>query len=201
MKVVAKLLKQYGKLLIVLFMSIGFIFALYYFLKSSGIIGKFSNVQELQTLILSAGFWSIFVYFLLQFLQVTIIPLPSSVTTIVGVLLFGPYEAFVVSLIAIISGSITAYFLGKILGIKLLVWAVGKEQTFEIQKLFQKGKFMFFVMMLFPFFPDDLLCMFAGVCKMDFKFFIATNIVTRTIGLFCLCFLSNFALFKIFMIR
>lgn len=193
-----KILKQYAKISLVFFVSIGIIVGIYYLLKSSGVLGKFSNVQELQTIILSSGCFSFFVFFLFQFLQVTILPLPSSITTVVGVLLFGPYIAFALSLVAILLGSITAYFLGKSLGIKILVWAVGKDQTLEVQKLFQKGKLMFFIMMLFPFFPDDLLCTFAGVGKMDFKFFIFTNIVTRTIGLICLCFLSNFAIFRFF---
>lgn len=199
MKKFANIFRQYGKLLAVFILSIGIVLGVYFLLKETGIIGKFSNVQELQTIILSAGFWSFLVFFLLQFLQVTIIPLPSSVTTVVGVLLFGPYIAFGLSLVAILLGSVLAYFLGKLVGIKLLVWAVGKEQTLEVQKLFQKGKVMFFVMMLFPFFPDDLLCAFAGVGGMDFKYFIITNLITRTVGLFCLCFLSNFALVGLFM--
>lgn len=198
MKSVAKKIAQYGRLLLLFVLSIGAVVGLYYFLKDTGIIGKFNNIQELQSLIASAGFWSILVFFVLQFLQVTVIPLPSSVTTVVGVLLFGPYIAFFISLIAILLGSITAYFLGRVVGLKLLLWAVGKEQTAEVQRLFKKGKVMFFLMMLFPFFPDDLLCAFAGVAEMDFKYFLLTNIITRTIGLFCLCFLSNFALFKFF---
>lgn len=196
MKIFAKMLKQYGKLFVVFIISLGATVGLYYFFKSTGILGKFSNIQELQTLILSSGVSSYVVFFLLQFLQVTILPLPSSVTTVVGVILFGPYVAFAISLFAIMLGSVFAYLLGKFVGIKLLIWAVGSEQTLAVQQLFQKGKVMFFVMMLFPFFPDDLLCAFAGVCKMSFRYFLVTNIITRTIGLFCLCFLSNFALFR-----
>ena len=46
-------------------------------------------------------------------------------------------------------------------------------------------------MMLFPFFPDDILCMLAGVINMDFKFYLLTNLITRPIGIFCLCFLGS----------
>ena len=88
-------------------------------------------------------------------------------------------------------GSLVAYFLGRLFGSKVLPWAIGQNKAEDISKLLEKGKVAFFFMMLFPFFPDDLLCLLAGVSKMDFKFFILTNIVTRTLGLFCLCFIGG----------
>ena len=179
------------KLAFVFLLSVALFVGLFFFLKVTGIIGKFSNVEELKIIISSAGFLSYFLFALLQFLQVTFVPLPASVTTIVGVLLFGPIKAFVVSLLAIMCGSLVAYFLGRLFGSKVLPWAIGQNKAEDISKLLEKGKVAFFFMMLFPFFPDDLLCLLAGVSKMDFKFFILTNIVTRTIGLFCLCFIGG----------
>ncbi len=164
---------------------------LFFLFKRAGWLGKFQNVQELKKIILSAGFFSYFVFVALQFLQVTIIPLPASVTTIVGVILFGPWVAFVLSLLAILLGSLFAYFLGRTFGEKLLVWAIGKNKTLAMQNLSKRGNVIFFLMMLFPLFPDDILCIMAGVSNMDFRFFFMTNLVTRTIGIFCLCFLGS----------
>jgi len=164
---------------------------LFFLLKATGWLGKFSNVQELKKIILSAGFFSYCVFVALQFLQVTIIPLPASITTIVGVILFGPLVAFILSLLAILLGSFFAYFLGRTFGEKLLFWAIGKKKTLQMQNLSKKGRIIFFLMMLFPFFPDDILCIMAGVSNMDFRFFLMTNLVTRTVGIFCLCFLGN----------
>lgn len=186
------------KLITIFVVSCGIFVGIYFLLKTTGLLGKFNNVQELKKIILSGGFWSYFIFALLQYLQVTVLPLPASVTTLVGVILFGPYIAFFISLLSILLGSITAYILGKSIGIKLLIWAVGKEKTKQVQQLFSKGKFIFFLMMLFPLFPDDLLCMFAGVSNMDFKFFIYTNIITRCVGIFCLCFFGNITFFKLF---
>lgn len=174
--------------------STAFIVGLYFILKQTGIIGKFQNVQELKTIILSSGFFSYFVYFLLQFLQVTILPLPAVVTTVVGVIIFGPFKAFLISTLSIILGSMFAYFLGKVFGRRLLDFAVGKEKALKFENLFKKGKWIFFVMMMLPLFPDDILCLVAGTTKMDFKFFMITNIVSRVVGVFCTCFLSNLAL-------
>lgn len=196
-----KLFKTFLKFTFVLFVSLFFVAILYFILQKTGIIGKFNNIHELKTLILSAGFWAYGVFVVLQFLQVTILPLPASVTTIVGVILFGPFKTFFLSTLAILLGSVFAYFLGKIFGIKLLNWIFGKEKTLQLQEKIKKGKFIFFIMMLFPFFPDDILCMLSGVINMDFKFFLYTNLITRPIGLFCLCFLGgslqNFSLWQI----
>jgi uncharacterized membrane protein YdjX (TVP38/TMEM64 family) len=179
------------KLGIIALLSCLFFIGIYFILKTTGWIGKFNNIQELKTIILSAGFWSYCVFVVLQFLQVTILPLPAFATTIVGVILFGPLISFILSTLAILLGSIFAFYLGKNFGIKLLHWAIGKQKTIFIQTKFEKGKYAFFLMMLFPFFPDDILCMLAGVVNMNFKYFLTTNLITRPISLFCLCFVST----------
>ena len=155
-------------------------------------------MQELKQLILNCGFLSYAVFVIVQFLQVIILPIPAFLVTIVGVILFGPFISFLLSLLAILLGSIVAYFLGKIIGIKLLIWAIGQQKTNLLQEKLKKGKYVYFLMMLFPFFPDDILCMLAGVINMDFKFFLYTNLITRTIGIFSLCFIGGGGIMKIF---
>ena len=179
-----------GKLFLTFGLSVSFFVGLYYLLKNTGWIGKFSNVAELKVIISSAGFWSYAVFGVIQFLQVSVIPMPASVSTIVGVICFGPWIAFGISLFAILLGSIVAFLLGKTFGSKIIFWIVGREKGEEFCKLLLRGKWAFFVMMLLPLFPDDILCLVAGACGMEFKFFLVTNIITRTIGIFCLCFLG-----------
>ncbi len=183
------------KLFSVFILSCAFFVGLYYLFKSTGWLGNFESVEELKKIIQGAGFYSYSIFVLIQFLQVTILPIPGIVTTIVGVILFGPVIAFFLSLLAILLGSISAYFIGNILGIKVLKWAIGKEKTEVLQNKLKKGKYVFFLMMLFPFFPDDILCILAGVINMDFKFFLNTNLITRTIGIFSTCFLGSFTQF------
>ena len=178
------------KLAVTFLLSIGFFVGLYYLFKNTGWIGKFSNVAELKVILSSAGFWSYAVFAVMQFLQVSVIPMPASVSTIVGVICFGPWIAFGISLLAILLGSVVAYIFGKTFGTRLIYWIVGKEKGEEFCKLLLRGKWAFFVMMLLPLFPDDILCLVAGASGMSFKFFLVTNLITRTIGIFCLCFLG-----------
>jgi len=163
----------------------------YFALKYTGLLEKFDSAEEIKNFILSGGNFSVFIFILIQFLQVTFLPLPAIVTTLAGSLIFGPFNTFIMSFIAIMLGSIFAFFLGRKFGKGLLVWIAGKEDAEKWTKKLTDGKYMFFLMMLFPVFPDDILCMAAGVTNMSFKFFFFTNLITRPIGIFCTCYLGS----------
>ncbi|MBQ3047835.1 MAG: TVP38/TMEM64 family protein, partial [Clostridia bacterium] len=158
--------------------------------KNSNLSTILTDMQKLKEWILSFGFWSYFVFVILQFLQVTFLPLPSSLTTLTGVVIFGPFYTFLLSTLSIMLGSIFAYLLGKTFGIKFLNLIFGKQRSASFQNKLKNSNIIFFFMMLFPMFPDDLLCMLAGVMNMNFKFFLITNLITRPVGLFCLCFIG-----------
>jgi len=163
----------------------------YFALKYTGVLDRFDSAEEIKTFILSGGNWSVFIFIFIQFLQVTFLPLPAFVTTVAGALIFGPLNASIMSLIAIMLGSIFAFFLGRKFGKGILVWIAGKEDADKWTKKLTNGKYMYFLMMLFPVFPDDVLCIAAGVTQMSFKFFFFTNLITRPIGIFCTCFLGS----------
>lgn len=163
----------------------------FFILKWSGVTERFDSVEEISDFIKSTGIYGLLVFFLLQFLQVTILPLPGFLTTVAGSIVFGPLKSAICSSIAIIFGSITAFLLGRKFGTKLLVWCVGKEDADKYIDIMTECKYAFFIMMLFPFFPDDILCMVAGVTKMSYKFFIITNLITRPISVFCTCYVGS----------
>lgn len=163
----------------------------YFALKYTGVLAKINSAEDIKNFILSGGSLSVFLFFLLQFLQVTFLPLPAFLTTVVGALIFGPVNSFIISFVAIMLGSIFAFYLGRKFGKKLLAWIAGKEDAEKWSKKLTNGKYAYFLMMLFPLFPDDILCMAAGVTDMSFKFFFITNLITRPIGIFCTCFLGS----------
>lgn len=163
----------------------------YFGLKYTGVLEKINSAEDIKNFILSGGNLSVFLFFLLQFLQVTFLPLPAFITTVVGALIFGPVNSFIISFVAIMLGSVFAFYLGRKFGKKLLAWIAGKEDAEKWSKKLTNGKYAYFLMMLFPLFPDDILCMAAGVTNMSFKFFFVTNLITRPIGIFCICFLGS----------
>ena len=184
------------KVLLVVVVFSGFVF-LGYFLISKTELGKnMDSIDSLRNYISRSGVWSYALFWLLQFLQVTFLPIPSMLTTVAGVLLFGPFITFVLSYLAIMLGSITAFLIGKKFGSKIIVWVVGEVASIKWQERINRGKFLFFLMMLFPFFPDDLLCMISGANKMNSKFFVSTIAITKFVGLFFICFLGNSFMFN-----
>lgn len=147
------------------------------------------------------GAWIIL--WLLMFAQVTIIPIPAmpiyvfcSGTNLVanGLSLTDLFSLrtcffciFVVS--ACVVGSMVAYWLGRLGGGKAVKWIAGDEDEYNqwCQILNKKGGKIFYACtILFPIFPDDILCLVVGAMKMDFKYFTVVNIVGKLVGAFCM---------------
>lgn len=165
--------------------------AIYLTLILTGWWEQINSVEKLKNLILSLGFWGRFVYVTLQFLQVTFIPLPAAVLIIAGSLIYGPNQAALLSLSGILLGSAVAFFLGRVFGKRLVRFMVGNETCDKWVKFLSNGKYSFVIMMLLPFFPDDVLCLVAGLTDMSWAFFIVTQLITRPIGIYTTSYLSS----------
>lgn len=167
--------------LLILFNVVAFFVLLgYIILYQTGVLERINNLEELRAFIGRAGAWGILVFFMLTLLQVVILPIPAAVTILLGVLIYGPTVSFIVSTLGTIAGSVICFLLGKFFGYKVVTWIIGEEKAKKYTKLIsEKGKIPFIVMMLFPFFPDDILCMAAGLTKMTFKFFYHSRIFIK----------------------
>ena len=165
--------------------------AIYLPLQFSGLLDKIDTAEELKDLILAGGLWSYAIYFVFQFLQATILPLPAFVTTVAGALVFGPWIASLISFLAILLASVFMFFLGRKIGRKLINWIIGEEDAEKWAQRLGKGKFVFFLMMLFPLFPDDILCLVVGTTAISFRFFFITMLIARPIGILTTCFLGS----------
>jgi len=179
------------KLLIVFLVIAAICLAIFLPLHFTGALSKIKDAQALKDFILSGGTWSYLIFFTIQFLQVTFLPIPAAVTTVAGVLVFGPWITCAISIVAVIIASIFSFFLGRKIGSKIVIWIAGEEDYHKWAEKLGKGKYVFFLMMLFPIFPDDILCMIVGTTNMTWKFFIITNLITRPIGIVSTCFLSS----------
>ena len=160
-------------------------------LKLTGVLDQFDSVDDIKTYIKDGGIVSCIIFFAIQFAQVSFIPIPAAVTTIAGSAIFGPWIAFAVSFSAIMLASLFSFFLGKVVGRKFVNWMVGEDAAKKWSKKISQGKYVFFFMMLFPFFPDDILCILVGCSKMTWRFFIITNLIARPPTLLILCFLGS----------
>ncbi|MDE6967880.1 MAG: VTT domain-containing protein [Clostridia bacterium] len=155
--------------------------AIYVGLLKTGVLKLLSSESNISDIMAKTGIWGPLVYILIQFLQVTFIPIPSAITTMAGMMAFQNLPlVFVCSLVGMMAGSMFAFFLGRVFGVKLLIWMVGPKAYNKYQKMLKgRDKLMLFMMFLLPVFPDDLLCIFAGITTMSYTTFFIMQIVTR----------------------
>ena len=104
--------------------------------------------EELQTYIESTGAIAPLVFVFVSFLQVTFVPIPGSVTILVGNYLFGAWFSFLYSYIGMFIGAMLAYFLGRIIGRPFINWVAGSKEEADrwIKKLKGKEKVLLFFM-------------------------------------------------------
>lgn len=177
---------------LIVFVAIGlFILLVYYILIWTNLWEKLNSVDKLRTMILDLGFWGRLTFVALQFLQVTFVPIPSTILTVAGSIIYGPLQGSLLSLAGILLGSVLAFYLGRQFGRKLVVFMVGKESCQKWVSFLSRAKYTFFLMMLLPIFPDDVLCLVAGLTDMSWAFFVITNLITRPIGIFLTSYLGS----------
>lgn len=150
------------------------------------------KIDRLIELIQGLGVWGYLVYFLLQILQVVALPFPALVCYVPGSLIWGPFTATLIASAGVIVGSVIAYFIGKCCGKPAVVWIAGKENTEKYTSILSKrGKILFLLMQILPFFPDDIICIVAGLVGLNFSFFMVTVVIVRPLIIATYCYLGS----------
>ncbi len=162
-------------------------------LQKTGFFAVIKTAESLQLYLEKAGAWMPVFYVILQFLQVVVLPIPSVVSTVAGVALFGAFRAMIYSLLGIVLGSFVAFFIGRKLGYRAVSWMVGEDTLNKWQKKL-KGKDNLFLTLMFilPLFPDDILCLLAGLSSMTTKYFVAVILLSRLSAIATTCYLVDF---------
>ncbi len=156
----------------------------YYVILKYDLMTKFNSTDKIQTFLSKYGAYAGIIFIIIQFLQVTLIPLPAALTTMAGVALFGFWPTFLYSVVGMMIGSMLAFYLGRKFGVKLIIWLFGKNAYNKYIKITQgKDKVVLTLMFLFPFFPDDLLCIVAGITDMKYWQFFIIMLITRPINI------------------
>lgn len=173
------------------------VLAVLYLMLQSGFFEVINSTEKFKEYLEGAGAWMAIAYIVLQFLQVLILPIPSFVSVAVGVALFGAVKTLIFSYLAIVPASIIAFFVGRKLGTKAVVWMIGKDTLEKWQKKLKgKDNLILSTMFLLPLFPDDILCFVAGLSSMSNKYFIVMILICRLVNLTGTTFSINFIPFN-----
>ncbi len=161
-----------------------FFAVLLYVLLQTGFFEIMRDEEQLEAFLARSG-WMYALFVLLQFLQVVILPIPSTVTVVAGAALFGPLVGSLLSLLGIVCGSLVAFLVGRFAGQKVVAWLIGKD-TLEkwLNKIKGKDKLLLSAMFLLPVFPDDVLCFVAGLSSMSIWLFLGVILVSRVLAIF-----------------
>ncbi len=139
--------------------------------------------EQIQEYVSSTGAIAPIVFIFVSFLQVTFVPIPSTVTILAGCYIFNsPWLSFIYSYVGIMLGALVGFALGRLIGRPYIVWVAGSPEAADEWLAKLKGRenvFLFFAFLL-PLFPDDLLCSIAGMLPVKFSTFTIMQLITRT---------------------
>jgi uncharacterized membrane protein YdjX (TVP38/TMEM64 family) len=140
----------------------------------------FSSTEKFKAWIDSFGVWGPAVFYLLCTVQVVFAPIPGNLTGIAGGAMFGLGWGFLLTYAGILTGSILAYLVGQYGGRRLVVWLIGEEKYKKYTKIFRSDlSWGLFIIFLIPFFPDDILCILAGISPLPLRRFIILVAIGR----------------------
>lgn len=184
-------MKKWLKLLLVVsFFAIVSIVA-YFILRTFGI----ADISSLKQLIINSGQYGILTFIFIEvllFILFCFVPVLNTALVVLGCILFGAKTAFFISWLTSIISSIVLFFLGDKFGEKLAVKLIGKDELEHAQDLIDaKSKLLLPIVFSIPIFPDDAICIVAGMTKMKFSFFIIVTIIFRGLDNLLVCFFGS----------
>lgn len=123
-------------------------------------------------------------FFLIQLMSVVFAPIPSNITALAGAVLFGLWESFLLTYAAVLLGSIVVFSLARILGRSFTDRIINKKISEKYLKVIQAKQDVFLILVfLLPFFPDDIICMIAGLTNIRPLRFFTIALLARPWGL------------------
>lgn len=169
--------------------------ALALWLWRSGLWETVNSPKEIRAMIDRAGPFAGVVYFLIQLMTVIVAPIPSNISMMAGALALGFWPALLLGVAAIWLGSILMFLSARALGQKAVRRFVDRGVMDKyLPVIREKQEVFLFLAMLFPFFPDDVLCILAGLTAMPFARFAGIVCVARPWGLVFAALLGSGAL-------
>ena len=167
------------------------------YIRHSGI---FSSVADLQHFIKNFGNFAIAAFIVVQAIQPIVPFLPGGFATIVGMLMFGNIPGVLYSYIGLVIGEVGLLLLVRRFGSKFarLVLSEKNFEKFEttLQDHTQDIKKLLIVCFIFPFLPDDLTCLVAGMTDLSFREYLKIVLIFKiwsvaSYGYFCLFVLNK----------
>ncbi len=145
----------------------------------------FHDNETLADYIDGFGILAPIIFIIIQVIQVVLPIIPGGVSSLAGVLAFGPVYGFIYNYIGIVVGSIAAFYIARSLGVKIIKAFFDEKKADKYLNYISQDKFylLFVIAMFLPGLPDDLICFVAGTSKMNFKRFLIVILICKPVTL------------------
>lgn len=155
------------------------------FLWKTGFFSALSSFEAMENYIDRSAPYGQFFFFFIQLFSVILAPIPSNVTALAGAVLFGLWQAFFLTYGAVILGSLIMFSLARVLGRPFTDRFVSKKVSEKyLETIRSKQDIFLLLVFLFPFFPDDIICILAGLTTIRPFRFLIIALIARPWGLF-----------------
>ncbi len=138
-------------------------------------LGLFKSVDTLQAYIEAKGAWAPLVFLLLQVLQILMAFIPGGILLTGGVLIFGPWLGLLYNFLGTLLGSWMNFSIARRWGQRVAAHFMSQTTMDKYLGWLNQGKRfdrLFALAILLPFFPDDALCLIAGLSNMTHRRFV-----------------------------
>ena len=159
-----------------------------YLLWRTGFFAAAASLEGIQDYIAAFSPYSQLAFLAVQLASVILAPIPSNLTAAGGALLFGLWESFLLTWLAVAAGSLIVFGLARTLGQGFADRFVGEKVSGRYLEVLRRKQDVFLALVfLFPFFPDDLICILAGLTQIRWTRFLAIVLLFRPWGLLAAC--------------
>lgn len=157
------------------------------YFKFPNILDDFRDINRINETLESNRGHGALIYISLQIFQIVVSVIPGQIIQLAAGYAFGFWLSYLLTIIGIGLGTITTFYLAKLLGRDLLYVIFGeKKLTKFIELLNSKKAFVaILIIFLFPGIPKDLFVYAAGISSIRLLPFLILNLVARTPALMC----------------
>ncbi|GET74677.1 VTT domain-containing protein [Streptococcus dysgalactiae subsp. equisimilis] len=140
-----------------------------------------------QAYLVKLGILAPCLFIFIQIVQVVYPVIPGGLTCVLGHVVFGPFLGFIYNTVGIFIGSLISFMLARKYGAQFAKIFVSDDTYNKYIPCLDKGKYFerfLAAAFILPGFPDDFLCMVAGLGKMSLRKFTAIFLLAKPVTLY-----------------
>lgn len=143
------------------------------------------NPKQLKDLIMSYGKYGVFIFLILQVLQVVAFFIPGEFVQVAAGYIYGSFLGSILSILGITVGSIIAYMISMVCGKPLVDKIASKKELKFFRRILNLGNInsVVFLVYLIPGIPKDILSYICGISSISLKKFIIYSTLGRLPGI------------------